>query len=166
MAICGARCFAGGRRGSFCDLAGDVGVSSFLLFFCERVGNWCIPVGLRLVRVAGFLGGDGLLFRSLVVWPAVVDIVFLFHLVKVTADSRSAESTRLVAYQAVDLAASPRFGVPWRDGRRIWRFQAVKVMNGMPEMKRKMNSSHRGSFVIFLFFGVLFVKGRMYYPIA
>jgi len=122
--------------------------------------------GVRFVRVAEFLGSAGFFFRSLVVWPAVVDIVFLFHLVKVTADSRSAESTRLVAYQAVDLAASPRFGVPWRDGRRIWRFQAVKVTNGMPEMKRKMNSSHRGSFVIFLFFWVLFVKGRMYCAVA
>ena len=61
---------------------------------CGGEGNWCIPVGVRFVRVVEFLGGTGFFFRSLVVWPAVVDIVFLFHLVKVTADSRSAESTR------------------------------------------------------------------------
>ena len=72
----------------------------------------------------------------------------------------------MVEYQVLDLAALPVFRVPWRDGRRIWRFQVVKVTNGMPEMKRKMNSSHRGSFVIFLFFGVLFVKERMYCAVA
>ena len=135
---------------------------------CGGEGNWCIPVGVRLVQVAGFLGGDGLLFRSLVVWPAVADLVFLFQLVKVMVDSLSAESSCLVVYQAVDLAAFPRFGVPWHVGR--WRLLAVKLTNGMPEKLRKMNSSRRGSFVIFFFFEVLFVKrgllccGLIYLP--
>jgi len=124
---------------------------------CGGEGNWCIPVGVRFVRVAEFLGGVGFFFRSLVVWPAVADLVFLFQLVKVMADSLSAESSCLVVYQAVDLAAFPRFGVPWHVGR--WRLLVVKLTNGMPEKLRKMNNSHRGSFIIFLFFEVLFVKG-------
>jgi len=114
---------------------------------CGGEGNWCIHVGVRFVRVAEFLGSVGFFFRSLVVWPAVADLVFLFQLVKVMADSLSAESSCLVVYQAVDLAAFPRFGVPWHVGR--WRLLAVKLTNGMPEKLRKMNSSRRGSFVIF-----------------
>jgi len=62
----------------------------------------------------------------------------------------------------VDLAALPRFGVPWRDGRRIWKLQAAKMINRMPEKLRKMNSSLRSSLVIFLFFEVLFVKRGVY----
>lgn len=42
---CVARCFIDGRRGSFIDIAGDVKMSSFLLFLCERVGIWGIPCG-------------------------------------------------------------------------------------------------------------------------
>ena len=86
---------------------------------CGGEGNWCIPVGVRFVRVAEFLGGVGFFFRSLVVWPAVADLVFLFQLVKVMADSLSAESSRLVVYQAVDLAAFPCCGgCRWR----IWKW--------------------------------------------
>ena len=108
---------------------------------CGREGNWCIPAGVRFVRVAEFLGGVRFFFRSLVVWPAVADLVFLFQLVKVMVDSLSAESSRLVVYPVVDLATFPRFGVPWHVGR--WRLLAVKLTNGMPEKLRKMNSSHR-----------------------
>ena len=126
----------------------------------------CIPVGMRFVRVAEILGGAGLFFRSLAVRPAMADLVFLFHLVKVTADGRLAEASFLVAYQAVDLAALPRFGVPWRDERRIWRLRVVMRTNRMPENRRKMNSSHRGFLVFLLFFGVLFVKGRVYCAVA
>ena len=79
--------------------------------------------------------------------------------IKVMADTRSAESMRLVEYRALALAALPRFGVPWCYGRRIWKLQVETMANETPEKSRKMNSSFRGFFVIFFFSRVLFVKG-------
>ena len=76
---CAARCSAGGRSRSFFDRVGDVGVSSFPLFLGGRVGIWCIPVGAWFVWVAEFIGNGELFFQSLVVRPAVADLLFLFH---------------------------------------------------------------------------------------
>ena len=79
--------------------------------------------------------------------------------IKVMADTRSAESMRLVEYRALALAALSRFGVPWRHGRRIWKLQVVKMANEMPERSRKMNSSFRGFFIIFSFLcGLVFKR--------
>ena len=39
---------------------------------------------------------------------------------------------RLVEYRALALAALPRFGLPWRHGRRIWKLQ-VEMMACHPQ---------------------------------
>ena len=119
-------------------------------------------MGAWFVWVAELFSDGRLFFRSSVVGPAMADLLFLSYLVKVMADRRSAESMRLVEYRALALAALPRFGVPWRHGRRIWKLQVVKMANEMSERSRKMNSSFRGFFIIFLFFGVSFLKGGVY----
>ena len=142
---CAARCSAGGRSRSFFDLAGDVGVSSFPFFLGKRVGTWDIPVGARFVWAAESFSDGRLFFRSSVVRPAMADLLFLSYHVRLTADRRSAESMRLVKYRALALAALPRFGVPWRHGRRIWKLQVETMANETPEKSRKMNSSFRAS---------------------
>jgi len=102
-------------------------VSSYLLLFCERVGLWGIPLGAWLVRVAGFSGDGGLLFWSLVVWPAMADL-FHSYFVKVTTDERSMVLMRLVVDWALRFAALPMLGVPCRDGR-WWINEVVEETN-------------------------------------
>ena len=58
----------------------------------------------------------------------MADLLFLSYHVKVTADRRSAESMCLVKYRVLALAALPRFGVPWRHGRRIWKLQVATMV--------------------------------------
>ena len=119
-------------------------------------------MGAWFVWAAESFSDGRLFFRSSVVRPAMTGLLFLSYHVKVTDDRRSAESMRLVEYRALALAALPRFGVPWRHGRRIWKLQVETMANETPEKSRKMNSSFRGFFVIFFFSGVLFVKDGVY----
>ena len=136
-------------------------MSLYLLVFCERVGAPVTPLGVRLVPVAGFLGGGGLFFWSPVLWLATADFFFLPLSVKVTADTRSSNLIRLVEFWAMSHAALPMLGVPCREGRWIWTDAVVATANWRPE-RRKMTMRPEDSFVIFLFFGGQFVKGRVY----
>jgi len=123
--------FAGGPWSFWClrcffSGSGDDSVSLYLLVFCERVGAPVTPLGVRLVPVAGFLGGGGLFFRSPVLWLAKADFFFLPLSVKVTADTRSSDLIRLAEFWAMSLAALPRLGVSCREGggsglMRWWR---------------------------------------------
>ena len=89
-------------------------------------------MGAWFVWAAESFSDGRLFFRSSVVRPAMADLLFLSYHVKVTADRRSAQSMRLVEYQALALEALPRFGVPWRHGRRIWKLQ-VETMACHPQ---------------------------------
>jgi hypothetical protein len=119
-----------------------------------------ILVGVGLVLVAGFLGGGGLLFRSSVFRLATADLFFLSLSVKVMADMLSSESIRLVVFRAMAVAALP-IGVPWRAGSWTWTDVVGTSANWRSEM-RKMSLCSLDSIVIFLFFEVQFVTGRMY----
>ena len=89
-------------------------------------------MGAWFVWAAESFSDGRLFFRSSVVGPAMADLLFLSYHVKVTDDRRSAESMRLVEYRALALAALPRFGVPCRHGRRIWKLQ-VEMMACHPQ---------------------------------
>jgi hypothetical protein len=120
-----------------------------------------ILVGVWLVLVAGFLGGGGLLLRSSVFQLTTADLFFLSLFVKVTADILSSESIRLVVFWAMAVAALPMFGVPWRAGSWTWTNVVGTSANWRSEMW-KMSLCSQDSIVIFLFFEVQFVTGRMY----
>ena len=125
-----------------------------LLLFCERVGLWGIPMGAWLVLVARVSGDGGLLFRSLVVWPAMADL-FHSYFVKVTADGRSRVLMRLVEDWALSFAALPMLGVPCRDGR--WRIDKVAKETNRNLVLGKKHSSLRDLLVILAFSRGLFV---------
>lgn len=117
-------------------------------------------------RLSGFSATPDFFFLSLVFGLANADFFFLFCSAKVMADARSTVMMRLVVLRAPNLAALPRFGVPWLHGRWTWIEDSVGSTNRCPERMRKINSSLRVFLVIFLSFGDLFVIGGCLYCVA
>ena len=119
------------------------------------MGGW-------LVWVVRLLGDAGLFFPSLVLGLANADFFFLFCSAKVMVGNDV-----LGGAPGADPAALPRFGVPWLHGRWTWiEVVSVASTNRCPERLRKINSSLRVCFVIFLSFGDLFVIWGCLYCVA
>jgi hypothetical protein len=122
------------------------------------VSSSVILVGSWLFLVAGSPGGGGHFFRLSVLGPAEADFPFLFPPAKGLADFLSTKSIRLV-FWAMDDAAVPMFGVPWRKERWTWIVVVAAMSNWSLETK-KMRLDLEDSIVIFFFFGVQFVIGE------
>jgi hypothetical protein len=122
------------------------------------VSSSVIPVGLWLFLVVGSPGGGGCFFGSSVLRAAAANFLFLFPPAKGLADFLSMKSIRLV-FWAMDDAAVPMFGVPWRKKRWTWIVVVAATANWRSEMK-KMRLDLEDSIVIFFSFGVQFVIGE------